>query len=128
MHPVALEAVRPGWKLYSKTRFYDDGLQPVGGTLVNILPAGVDGDTGEMYPARYRCLNTWHPAHWPTLTADEIDTDQLAGLDRRAAEAGTLFLLKPLFVGRRVARLHGLKDVEAIHDAWRLAAAWAGIR
>jgi hypothetical protein len=134
LRDFALEHVGPGWELYSAKRFQAGGdpelHDPLGGIVVDVAhDHRVDPETGEIVDqARYRCLPWRRSDSWVILSADEVDLTKLVGVNRGACNAGAIRLLQPLFVGRKRAGLRGLDDVEAIHDAWRLAAAWAGIR
>jgi hypothetical protein len=130
LRDFALEQVGVGWPVYSTRRFVDPMADKrLGGLVVEILGGGTDRDTGETWPTRYRCLPTWRTASpWHVLDADEIDLDQLSGINRGACAAAAILLLRPFAIstsGRRRPALRGHDDVERIHDAWRLAAAWA---
>jgi hypothetical protein len=131
LREFALEHVGPGWEVYSTKRFMagadPDMPLPMGGTVVQVLPPFTELDTGEMTGARYRCLPPWRRDTWHILTAEEVDLDLLAGVNRNACSAGAVRLLRPLFERKR-AGLRGRDDVERIHDADRLAHAWAGNR
>ena len=119
----ALEQVGTGWMLYSsRRRLVDDN--PVGGICVEVITGNRDDDTGEITPARYRCVDPHQHCATVILVADEVDIDQLAGIDRRACATVAVRMLAPIY-DRRTRRLTGADDVERIHDAWQLAATWS---
>jgi hypothetical protein len=127
---ATVEGVRPGWPIYSATRSYTDadpGIDrwPVGGMVVEVVPAATDYETGELTPARYRCLDRYHryPGRhpWQWLTADEVALP-LEGVKRTEATACGYWLLRQVPPNRRV--FHPA-DVDWLHDAWILAQAAA---
>lgn len=126
---IPLEHVAPGWPLVSTRRKMFDEFTPLRGTCVEIAPGWTDLDSGELVPARYRILMSFRVEHpWDWLDADEIDTGQLYGVDRGAAEVGALWCMRAAVHRPRGSKSDRLYEVERVHDAWRLAAAWAGIR
>jgi hypothetical protein len=131
-----VETVGPGWMLWSRTRHVNTdefAPDPLGGICTEVLHDTVDDpETGERYQrTRYRCLAWWRPEPFqhPTLDTDEIDLGQLAGVDRRACGIAARWLVRPLVIGgtaRRSARLAAqltAREIEALHDAFRLAMA-----
>jgi len=121
----ALEGIEAGWPLYSTARRYDDDY-PVGGVVVDVLPAYTDPDTGEITPLRYRCLDAYRGRvtlwqAWQTLTADEIALP-LEGINRARATTAGYWLLDQ--IPRRL-KVFRPADVDHLHDAWTLAKAAA---
>jgi hypothetical protein len=121
----ALEPVGPGWTIYS-TATLDSALDPAGVVVEVIHSTTVDPETGEINAGtRYRCCRYWTPsAPWVYVDAGDVDLAQLGGLDRLSASAAVRWLVRPLVIGpahRRRQQLTGA-EVEAVHDAWRLAA------
>jgi hypothetical protein len=124
-HDFALEPVGPGWTIYS-TATIDSALDPAGVVVEVIHRQAVDEDTGEINANTvYRCLRYWTPSA-PSVYVDagDVDVTQLTGVDRRSASAAVRWLVRPLVARRRGVQLTG-REIEAIHDAWRLAAAVA---
>jgi hypothetical protein len=121
----ALTHITPGWLLYT-TRTLDAALDPAGVVVETIHHQHTDPETGEIVAAtRYRVYNPW-TNRYDTIDAAEIDTNQLAGLDRRTAGLAARRIVRPLVQARRgQATDLDRRDIDALHDAWRLAAAVA---
>lgn len=117
-----LEAVGPGWILYSRWEPLD-----AAGVVVDVTHhTDTDPDTGEISPRTvYRLLAYWKPSNpWRRLDAAGVDLTQLGGVDRMTASAAVRWLVKPLTLRRRRNQLTAT-EIENVHDAWRLAAAVA---
>jgi len=131
-----LAAVDVGWRIASTERHYaNDEFQPEprGGIVVEVIRRRLDDvETGEVYEqTRYRCLNTsrWTvTSPWELLDAGEVDRAMLAGVDRRGCEVAALWCVRAAIYRPRGSQTDRLKDDELLHDAWRLAHAWAGRR
>jgi hypothetical protein len=121
----ALEPIGPGWTIYS-TATIDSALEAAGVVVEVIHGQAVDDQTGEINAStRYRCCRYWTPsAPSVYVEAKDVDTSQLAGIDRLSASAAVRWLVRPLVLRRRGVQLTG-NEIQAIHDAWRLAAAVA---
>ena len=114
-----LTQIGAGWPVYSTGRRYDNDA-PVGGVVVDVLPAYTDPD-GEIVPTRYRVLDPSRPAHpWHTLTATEIDTTALEGVGRRMSTGAVYWLLAQIPANRHVL---APADVDHLRDAHLLGAA-----
>jgi hypothetical protein len=122
-----LAAIGPGWKLESNRRRIntadDYGLcDAIAGTCVEVIHDSVaDPDTGELYDrTRYRCLALADRPRdpWIYLAADEIDTHQLYGLDRRATAIAARWLLKQVNASRR--SWFNPSEISALHDVMTL--------
>jgi hypothetical protein len=119
-----LSAVGPGWVLYTPDHHWaGEDLEYPGqaGTVVEVLRQRHDDqETGEIVEiTRYRCLATWRPSRpWSTVDAGDVDTHQLAGVDRRAAAVAIRWLVRPVASGKG---LLSASEQRAVVDAWRLA-------
>ena len=121
---ATLGGIGPGWWIESTTRRALESSLPLGGVVVVVAPGGIDADTGEIAPTRYRVLDPGRAGHeWNTLDADEV-SPRLRGLDRMAATNGAHWLLRQVPPTRRVMRP---ADAEHIHAAWVLAVSAAGL-
>lgn len=117
----ALTQVGAGWPIYSTERRYTGSEDPLGGVVVDVLPAYADLDTGEVVPTRYRVLDVYRGGHeWQTLTAAEVDERALEGVGRQMATRAAYWLLDRIHPNRRV--LHPA-DVAYLRDAHVLGAA-----
>ena len=116
-----LAEVAPGWPVYSTTRRYDTEY-PIGGVVVDVLPARLDTETGELVPTRYRVLDVGRRLMmpWHTLEAPEVDTSALAGVGRQQATSAAYWLLER--INKRRLVLHP-DDVGYLRDAHVLGAA-----
>jgi hypothetical protein len=117
-----------GWSITSERRAYAEGDQyPIGGLVIEKLPAYDDPTTGEIVPARFRVFDRYRmnsdSRGYNTLTIDEVDEAQIQWV-RSWAWAGAVALLGRVNTKRRVAHP---RDVEAIHDALVLAAESAAL-
>ena len=98
---------------------FDD---PVGGVVVDVLPAHLDADTGEIVGTRYRCLDVYrNPGYaWQYLDAGEVDERSLEGVGRQLSTSAAYWLLRQINTNRRV--LHP-DDARHLHGAHVLGAA-----
>jgi hypothetical protein len=116
-----LAHIEAGWPIYSTTRRYTGTEEPIGGVVVDVLPAALDPDTGEITPTRYRVLDVYRPSHpWQVLEAPEVSESALEGVGRQLATTGAYWLLRQVNLRRKV--LHP-DDVALIRDAHVLGAA-----
>ncbi len=122
----ALAAVGPGWYLHTPGRhFVGEELEEPGqaGVCVEVVRRRHDDlETGEVIEATsFRCLATWRVSRpWAVVDASEVDTHQLAGIDRRAAAVAVRWLVRPVAEGKG---LLNAKERDSVVDAWRLAVA-----
>lgn len=120
--------VEPGWAVYSRTRAYaEDPDQPIGGLVVDVLPAWSDRDTGEMFPLRFRVFDPYRrnsdSRGYAVITLDDVDESRI-DFNRVRAWAGAVALLGMVNLHRRIAHP---RDVEYLHDALVLAAESAAL-
>jgi hypothetical protein len=98
-----------------------------GGMVVQVLHGSTaDEATGEVIPVTYyRCLATWNPMPWASLSAADVDLTRLDGLDRVRAFACFCWLLRPVVTGKaRVARAAHIEPVEDAIRLWRAINSW----
>jgi hypothetical protein len=121
----ALERLQPGWVVHP-ARTAEDLIDSVGLVVVEVVQHRVvDDDTGELAAAtRYRC---YRPGRgYDTLAAGEINLERIGGLDRHYAGAAARLILRPVVMRHQgKARQLDMREIDAIHDAWRLAQASA---
>jgi hypothetical protein len=120
-----LEPVQAGWVIHP-ARTEEELIDSAGLVVVEVQQRRVaDADTGEVgAETRYRCYRLGRG--YDTLAAGEVNLDRIGGLDRHYAGAAARAILRPLVMrhqGR--ARQLDMREVDAIHDAWRLARAAA---
>jgi hypothetical protein len=119
----ALEPIGPGWTLYS-TASEETQMTPVGVCVEVVQDTLDDYETGErIHRTRYRCIRRVRGSSTIYVDAGDVDTTQLAGLDRTSAWTTALWLLQPLIVRQRWTKTPSRQEAEAVHDAWALTRA-----
>jgi hypothetical protein len=128
----SLEAVTPGWQVFSIERRLANGeddmdfAEAAGGVVVEVIHDRVtDYETGEIMPrTRYRTLAMWRPSHPRYLIdAGDVDLSRLAGVDRLGSTTAVRWLLRPVALSD--GKVLTSKEIAAIADAHRIAMAVA---